>query len=302
MSATTAIAVTGLTTYPFKSCAGLDLREARITPRGLEHDRDFMVVDDEGSFVSQRRVAELALVRPMLAETSFTLTAPGMQDVEVPLELEPDDDRLVAASVHDKPVAGQLVGEELDEWFTAFLPRYKQNRRFRLLRVRDDLPRYINQRYRQPRASNQVGFADGNAMLLATQPSLAKLSTELDEPVPMNRFRPNIVIDGAALAAYEEDHWTELRIGALSAFVVKACDRCVIPDVNQDTAVVGKSVRRALVSRRGVNAHDDSNKGVFFAQNLNHVYAPGIAVRLGDAVEVVQRGSEPNVRLVARRS
>jgi uncharacterized protein len=295
-----AITVTGLITYPFKSCGGLDLQEASITPRGLEHDRDLMVVDDGGSFVSQRQVAELALVRPILGETSFTLTAPGMQDIEVPLELEPDDDRLVAASVHGKPVAGQLVGQELDEWFTAFLPRYKQNRRFRLVRVRDDLPRYINQRYRQPQASNQVGFADSNAMLLATEPSLAKLNTELDEPVPMNRFRPNIVIDGAALAAYEEDHWTEVRIGALSAFVVKACDRCVIPDVNQHTAVVGKSVRRALVSRRGVNAHDDSNTGVFFAQNLNHVYAPGIVVRLGDAVEVVQSGSEPNVRLGSR--
>jgi uncharacterized protein len=300
MSAITAITVTGLATYPFKSCAGLDLQEASITPRGLEHDRDFMVVDDEGSFVSQRQVAKLALVRPRLGETSFTLQAPGMQDVEVPLELERDDDRLLAASVHGKPVFGQLVGDELDEWFTVFLPRYKQNRRFRLVRVRDDLPRYINERYHQPEASNQLGFADGNAMLLATEPSLAKLNTELEEPVPMNRFRPNIVVDGAALAAYDEDHWTELRIGALTAFVVKACDRCVIPDVNQDTAVVGKTVRRALVTRRGVNAHDESNKGVFFAQNLNHVYRPGVTVKLGDTVEVVQRSSEPNVLLAAR--
>ena len=259
-----------------------------------------MVVDDDGSFISQRQVAELALVRPRLGEASFTLTAPGMRDVEVPLELEPDDDRVVAASVHGKPVAGQLVGQELDEWFTAFLPRYKENRSFRLLRVRADLPRFINPRYHQPEASNRVGFADSNAMLLASVPSLAKLNTELEQPVPMNRFRPNIVIDGEALAAYEEDYWLHVQIGALSAFVVKACDRCVIPDVNQDTAVVGKAVRRALVTRRGVNAHDESNKGVFFAQNLNHVYTPGLTVSLGDTVQVLERSSEPNVRLASR--
>jgi uncharacterized protein YcbX len=276
------------------------MREACVTPRGLQHDRDFMVVDDEGSFISQRQVAELALVRPTLDDTSITLSAPGMRDVVVALEQEPDDERLVAATVHGKPVAGQLVGEELNEWFTAFLPRHKENRGYRLLRVREDLPRYIKDRYQQPEASNQVGFADGNAMLLAAEPSLAQLNTELEEPVPMNRFRPNIVVDGVGLAAYDEDYWTHVRIGALTAFIVKACDRCVIPDVDQSTAVVGKAVRRALVTRRGVNAHDESNKGVFFAQNLNHVYAPGVTVRLGDAVEVLERSSEPNVVIAVR--
>jgi uncharacterized protein YcbX len=259
-----------------------------------------MLVDDDGSFVSQRQVPELALVRPTLHATSISLSAPGMVEVAVPLELEPDDGRLLSASVHGKPVAGQLVGEELDEWFTAFLPRYKENRGYRLLRVREDMPRFVKDRYRQGGASNQVGFADGNAMLLAAEPSLAQLNTLLDEPVPMNRFRPNIVVDGAGLAAYEEDYWVHVRIGELSAFVVKACDRCVIPDVDQSTAVVGKAVRRALVRRRGVNAHDRSNKGVFFAQNLNHVYTPGVTVRLGDAVEVLERSSEPNVLLAVR--
>jgi len=81
--------------------------------------------------------------------------------------------------------------------------------------------------------------------------------------------------------------------------VVKACDRCVIPDVDQDTAVTGKAVRRALTTRRGVNAHDESNSGVFFAQNLNHVYTPGLTLHVGDAVEVVARASEPNVVLRA---
>ncbi len=291
------ITVTGLTTYPVKSCGGVRLRESRITPRGLEHDRDFMVVDDEGRFVSQRQVAELALISVTIGASSITLAAPGMADADVPLEIEPDDDRLLIATVHGRPVAGQVLDEGLNEWFTTFLPRHKQNRGFRLLRVRDDLPRYIDERYRQPEASNEVGFADGNALLLATQPSLAQLNSELEEPVPMNRFRPNIVVDGDYLAPYDEDFWTNVQIGALTAFVVKACDRCVIPDIDQETAVTGKSVRRGLLTRKGINAHDGSNSGVFFAQNLSHVYEPGVTISVGDSLRVAKRSNTPNVTL-----
>jgi len=296
----TDITVTGLYTYPVKSCAGIELKEAQVTPTGLELDRIFMIVDDDCDFVSQRKVPELALVAPTVGHSSMTLAAPGMDDVELPLAVAPNDERLVMATVHERPVAGQVVSEELNDWFTAFLPVYKHNRRFRLLRVRDDIPRYIKDRYWRERASNRVGFADGNSLLLASEPSLARLNMEMDEPVPMNRFRPNIVIDGPELAPYEEDHWTRIRIGALSAFVVKACDRCVTTDVDQRTAVTGKAVRRALVTRKGINAHDESNTGVFFAQNLNHVYEPGVTVRAGDAVQVLGRSAEPNVLIGAR--
>ncbi len=294
------ITVTALNTYPLKSCAGVRLTQAHVTPRGLEHDRDYMLIGDDDSFISQRKIPELALVRPTIGDTAITLTAPGMENVEVPLELEPDDERVTVATVHDRPVAGQLVSEDLDEWFTSFLPPYKQNRRFRLLRVRDDMPRYVGERYREPGASNQVGFADGNSLLLASEPSLARLNTELDEPVPMNRFRPNIVVDGVGLAPYDEDFWIHVRVGEMAAFVVKACDRCVIPDVDQDTAATGKAVRRALTTRKGINAHDESNKGVFFAQNLNHVYTPGVTVSVGDTLKVLERSTEPNVILSMR--
>jgi uncharacterized protein len=297
----TAITVTDLVTYPVKSCAGTQLTEARITPRGLQLDRDYMLVDDENDFVSQRKIPELALVVPTLGATSIRLTAPGMETVEVPLEVEPHDEQLIMATVHGRPVAGQVVGADLNEWFTAFLPQYKHHKRFRLLRIREDAPRYIKERYQKTGASNQVGFADGNSMLLATEPSLRALNAEMDEPVPMNRFRPNLVIDGDGLAPYDEDFWVRIRIGALSAFVVKACDRCVIPDTDQGTAVVGKSVRKALRSRKGANAHDEANTGVFFAQNLNHAYTPGVSIALGDRVEVLERGMEPNVLLASAR-
>lgn len=295
-----AIRVTGLNTYPLKSCAGVPLTEARVTERGLEHDRDYMVVLDDGTFLSQRQIPEMALIVPAIGSESITLSAPGMDRVEVPLVLEPDDTRRVDATVHGKPIVGQVVSEDLNDWFTAFLPRYKDNERFRLLRVREDAPRYISERYRHTDTSNQVGFADGHAILLAAEPSLARLNEEMEEPVPMNRFRPNVVVGGDALEAYDEDYWTEVRIGALEAYVVKGCDRCAIPDVDQVTAVTGKAVRRALTTRRGANAHDETNTGVFFAQNLAHVYEPGTVVRVGDAVTVVSRSAEPNVVLRQR--
>jgi hypothetical protein len=291
--------VTSLVIYPVKSCAGISLSEAAVTVRGLELDRDFMVIDAAADFVSQRKVPELALVVPTISERAITLAAPGMEPIELPLASESDDGRIVDATVHGRPVAGQLVGEELDEWFTTFLARYRDNRRFRVLRVREDAPQYIKERYRLAGASNQVGFADGNSMLLASEPSLAQLNRELAEPVPINRFRPNIVIDGPGLAPYAEDSWTCLQIGAMTAFVVKACDRCSIPDTDQRTALVGKAVRRALRTRRGTNEHDVSNTGVFFAQNLNHVHTPGLTIRLGDAVHVLARSLRPNVVLDA---
>lgn len=292
--------VTALYTYPVKSCAGVQLQHAAITPRGIALDRDFMLVDEDNDFLSQRKVPELALIRTTINENSIALEAPGMPAAEIPLAIEPDDCALVNATVHEKPVIGQVVSEELNDWFTAFLPAYKHHRRYRLLHVREDLPRYIGERYRRPTASNRVGFADGSAMLLASERSLAALNREMEAPVPIDRFRPNVVVDGPALEPYAEDYWLELLIGTLRAYVTKPSDRCVTTDVDQRTAVTGKAVRRALVSRKGVNAYDETNTGVFFAQNLNHVYAPGLTINVGDPVRVLARSARPNVRLSGR--
>jgi len=291
------VTVTDLFTYPIKSCAGVRLNEARIAATGLELDRYFMLVDEDGDFLSQRKVPELALVVPRIGEDALTLAAPGMEPIQIPTEAEPEDSRMVSATVHGNPVRGQLLPEEVNEWFTSFLPSYKGHRRYRVLRMRDDAPRFVGQRYRRPEASNRVGFADGSAMLLASVASLVELNTHLEQPVPMNRFRPNIVVDGPGLAPYEEDHWQELTVGGLHAFVTKPCDRCVTTDVDQATAVTGKAVRRALTTRRGFNAYDPSNTGVFFAQNLNHRPAPGVSVRVGDPVAILSRRVTPNVVL-----
>jgi uncharacterized protein YcbX len=239
---------------------------------------------------------------PSVGADALTLSAPGMEALRVPLRAGAGDPAPIDATVHGHAVIGQPVSAEADAWFTRFLPRHKENRGFRLLRVCEEQPRAISERYREPGASNEIGFADGQPILLATEPSLARLNTELAEPVPMNRFRPNIVIDGPGLHAYEEDYWTRIRVGAMDAFVVKGCDRCAIPDVDQATAATGKAVRRALLTRRGLNAHDETNGGVFFAQNINHVPSPGLRLSVGDIVTVLARATHPNVILRQARS
>lgn len=256
-----------------------------------------MLVDEDGDFVSQRKVPELALVVPVIGSGSITLTAPGMDDTELALDSRREGERLVTATVHGNAVTGQLVGEEMDAWFTELLAGYGRRERFRLLRTREQSPRVLKERYRRPDASNTFAFADGSPMLLASESSLERLNGELDEPVPMNRFRPNIVVGGEDLEPYAEDRWTLIRIGALRTYVVKPCARCVVTDVDQETARVGKAVRRALTTRAGVSAYDRDTNGVFFAQNLNHVYEPETTVRVGDPVEVLETRPDPNVIL-----
>jgi hypothetical protein len=139
MSAAT-LAVSALYTYPIKSCAGVAEETAGLTPRGLEYDRDYMLVGDDGSFLSQRQIPEMAFIAPMIGESAITLNAPGMEPIDVRLDVAPDDALRVEATVHGHPIVGQHLSAEIDEWFTAFLPGYRDNRRYRLLRVREDVP------------------------------------------------------------------------------------------------------------------------------------------------------------------
>lgn len=292
---TAGVRVTELHTYPIKSCAGISLQESAVGSRGLLYDREFMLVDRDNRFLSQREIPAMALIGTSLREGALRVTAAGMPDLEIPLEPGPGAGERVQATVHGTPVTGELVGESYDDWFSSHLPPHKGTERYRLLRVVESSAPQVETLYRRAGAANELGFADAQPILLASQRSLAELNLHMESPVPMNRFRPNIVVDGPALEPYEEDHWRELRLGDMMAFVTKACDRCAIPDVDQATGETGKAVRRALVSRKGVNALDDSNTGVFFAQNLNHVCVPGISLRVGDPVDVLLRAEQPNV-------
>jgi uncharacterized protein YcbX len=301
------IKVESLHTYPIKSCAGTELKAAQVTSTGLRHDREFMLIDENNNFVSQREMPKLALVDPIIADaapgiTCMDVRAPGMSTLEivhVPRESRQQDH--LTAYVHGNPVRALLMNLETSEWFSDYL-----DDDVRLVAVDPVGPRYVNERYRVADTSNRLGFADGFPMLLASQASLDQLNKDIaevtgGEPIPMDRFRPNIVVSGDWLEPYDEDYWRRVYIGQMLASVVRPCKRCSIPYVNQETGkrTDAKTVGKTLsATRRGFDTtkYDDNGKGVFFAQNLAHVYEGPVQLRVGDDVVVYVRDTESNVR------
>jgi len=264
------IALSALHYYPLKSCKGLALEQATLDQRGLVHDREFMVVDEAGAFLTQRELPRLALITPTMSDGLLTLSAPGT----APLTFHYGNDgpRLEAAIWRDTVVAVDQ-GEAASTWLTGFL----QTTPVRLMRLADEFTRQVNQQY-APRTTDQVGFADGFPLLLISEASLADLNARLEKPLPMNRFRPNLVVAGCG--PYAEDSWKQIRIGGLVFDIVKPCARCVTTTTNQDTAERGKEPLRTLATYRHV-----PHRGAMFGQNV--VHASTGMIRVGDEVEVM---------------
>jgi uncharacterized protein YcbX len=263
------ITVTGLFRYPIKSCAGTALDSATLDARGFEHDRRWMVVDAAGGFRTQRELPRMALIRPSIREGALTLTAEGMPGLS--LGLTAPGSRLTVGVWKDT-VEAIDQGEAAAEWFTRFLAEP-----LRLVRFDDAVDRRVEQAY-AVRPEDQVGFADAYPLLIGNEASLGELNTRLAEPLPMRRFRPNIVVSGAA--AYAEDRWSRVRVGNVDIAVVKPCARCAITTVNPDTAEKGKEPLTTLATYR------KQAGGVMFCENAIHL-GPG-TLRVGDELRVME--------------
>ena len=261
--------MSGLYVYPIKSCGGVAVEEWNVDERGLRHDRRWMLVDETGRFMSQRQSPRMALIGVRFAPDGLIVDAPGMPSLEVPIR--PPDGRLRLAQVWDDLVEVSPLGGEADLWFGQFL-----GVRCRLLYLPDGSLRPVDPDY--GRAEDQVGLADAFPFHLISENSLAELNTRLEQPVPMNRFRPNLVVGGCE--PFAEDGWKEVRIGPIKLHVVKPCARCAITTVDQRTAAKTKEPLRTLATFRR-----EGNK-VLFGQNLVHD-GKGI-LRAGNPVEVLR--------------
>jgi len=262
--------VSALYIYPIKSCGGLSVQQMPIEGRGPVLDRRFMVVDDNGSFLTQRQVPKMALVRPTITQTELLIEAPGMERLEV--ALSGGDGRRVPIQVWSHSGEAEFAGDDPANWFSRYL-----GCSCRLVRWDEDQVRLCDPEY--ARFESQVAFADGFPVLLISEASLEDLNSRMEKPLPMNRFRPNLVV--GECEPYAEDGWKQIRIGGLLFDVVKPCDRCVITTVDQTSGGVGKEPLRTLATyRRRGNA-------VSFGQNCIH-HGPGM-IRVGDEVEVIER-------------
>jgi uncharacterized protein YcbX len=262
------IRLSALHVYPIKSCGGTAVEEWEVDERGLRHDRRWMLVDETGRFLSQRRHPRMALIATRIEDDRLVVSAPEMPSLQVPFDLARGGRML--ASVWDDLVETLPVGYEADRWFEEFL-----GVRCRLVHLPDESVRRVDPEFGT--AGDRVGLADGFPFLLISEGSLADLNARLERPLPMNRFRPNLVVAGCE--PFAEDGWRRVRIGAVDLRVVNPCARCAITTVDQESAARGKEPLRTLATfrKRGTK--------VLFGQNLAHDET-GI-LRVGDPVEEV---------------
>lgn len=238
--------ISGLFVYPVKSCKGLQVLAAQLTPRGLQHDREWMIVEAHGHparFITQREFPRLALIETRLSAMAMSLSAPGMGALSVAYDFEGAGRDVV---VWRDTVRAIDQGAAVSGWLSDFLARD-----VRLVRFDPSVRRLCNIQYAGNTGAH-TGFADGYPLLVIGSASLEDLNGKLRAsgagPLPMNRFRPNLVVDG--LDAYDEDHLSQLTCGEAVLQLVKPCVRCQITTTDQATAKVGTEPLRKLAGYR----------------------------------------------------
>lgn len=241
---------------------------ARVTATGFEWDRRWMVVGPDGRFLSQREHPRLTLVRVRLAGDRLLLSAPHLADLDVGLESTPGSP--IRVTVWRDECEAIDEGVAATRFFTDHLGVDA-----RLVRLADDDARPLGATAAQP--GDRVSFADAFPFLLLSQGSLQQLNNRLNLPVPMDRFRPNIVVDGCK--PHAEDDWGSVRIGEVDFAVAKPCSRCVITTTNQDTGERGREPLQTLATYRLEDGQ------VVFGQNLIH-RGTG-TVRVGDRIVIL---------------
>jgi uncharacterized protein YcbX len=262
-----AATIASLCVYPVKSCRGIALETSPVGERGLAFDREWMIVDGDGRFVTQRELPRLALVEPSLTSAALWLETPGSRRLAVPLAFD-GITRPVTVWRDSVPAVDQ--GDEAAAWLSSALQRP-----LRLVRFDLAVRRYCSVTYAGDSGAH-TAFADAYPLLILSEASLADLNSRLAQPLPMNRFRPNVVLSG--IDAYDEDHIDEIRVGALALKLVKHCTRCQITTTDQSTAVVGAEPLSTLARYR-MNA---DLGGVTFGMNAIVAAGAGLTINRGD--------------------
>jgi len=258
--------------YPLKAARGVGLEESFVEPCGLADDRRWLLVDEEGRFVSQREEPSLARVVVSCGPGCIRVSADGRTGLVI--AEPPAGAPLIKVRVWSDALLAAAAGPEADAWFSAFL-----GRPVRLVHLDDPTRRPVDPQY--GRDGDVVTFADGYPLLLTSTGSLGELSDWLaadrQAPVPMTRFRPSVVVAGAP--PWAEDRWRRIRIGAVPFRVAKPCGRCVVTTTDQITGERGRQPLTMLGQRRRFG------KQLVFGQNL--IPDSGGVIRVGDPVEIL---------------
>lgn len=266
------VSISQLYIYPIKSLGGIAVKDAMVTERGLQNDRRFMLVDENNQFLTQREHRTMALLKTGIENNELIVYQKDNPAEKLRLPLVPEPSALtVMVKVWDDWCEGQYINEEADNWFSDQL-----NFSCRLVYMPESTKRKVEAAYAMN--GDITSFSDGYPVLLISQSSLDDLNSRMEEALPVNRFRPNIVITGTQ--PFEEDTMEEFSINEINFYGVKLCARCVITTTNQDTGDTGKEPLKTLSQYRRID-----NK-VLFGQNVL-CHGKG-AIRVGDEIKIVK--------------
>lgn len=259
--------------YPVKSLAGISLQEAKVTDRGLEYDRRWLLVDVNGHFLTQRQFPQLALFQPILEAEYLKITHRSDNFEPLQISLNPNIySKKVGVTVWDDAIEDALeVSAEANEWFSKAL-----GMSVRLVYMPENSRREVDKKYAI--TGNEItSFSDAYPFLVIGQSSLDDLNSRLKESVKMNRFRPNLVFKGGK--AYEEENWYEVQIGKATFWGVKPCARCIMTTVDPDSGE--KSGKDPLFT---LSTYRKAGKRVLFGQNL--LVSVLEKIHVGDVINV----------------
>jgi uncharacterized protein YcbX len=265
--------VVSLHVYPVKSMGGLLVSSFRMTDRGPEHDRRFMLVDGDRRFLSQRECPSMALFRTSMAEGRLEVRHASDPSGGVSVPLRPATGEELRVQVWDDECVAWRVSETADRWFSGIL-----GRECVLVYMPDHSLRPVDPDYAP--GGEVTSFSDGYPVLVIGESSLEDLNVRLSVPVSMDRFRPNIVFRGGE--PFSEDGFRHIRIGDVDFFGVKPCARCVVTTIDPSTGVAGKEPLATLSTYRSRGGK------VNFGMNLLH-RGEGV-VRVGDGMHQMEMG------------
>lgn len=262
------ITLSEISIYPVKSFAGVYLNSVQLDRFGPGGDRRWMLVDEKNIAITQREIPQLALIRVELHANGL-----GLRLGEACIQVATPDAIAEKRSVRvwsdqvDAADAGDVVAAWMSEQLSISC---------RLVYIPEDSVRLVDSNYAE--MGETVGFADAFPLLLISQASLDDLNSRLESPVPMNRFRPNLVVSGCE--PFAEDKWRRIRIGEVEFAVAKPCDRCIMPSIDQANGQKDKSINRVLASFRRRDGK------IYFGQNL--LYQGVGILRISSPVEVIE--------------
>ncbi len=274
------LTITSLHRYPVKGLRGIDVTSAKVLARGFEFDREWMVVDANNKFITQRTASTMATIVTTISDTHLTLEYTSMEPLHIPLK--PVEGVAEEVVVWKDTCTAIDQGKQSSEWLTQVLQADEAGP-VRLMRFAPDGSRPVEPNYLAG-VSAQVGFADGYPYLVANESTLDTLNEKLEEPVPMNRFRPNIVLAG--LPSLDEHKLAAMRVRdrAIHFLLPKPCQRCKVTTIDQLTGAVNKSREPLMTLVRGNTL--DGLIGGYFGQNGVATEGLGETLNVGEVVDV----------------